>query len=294
VVLTTFCSAEEALELALPGSAVAVGGMHMTSAPMSLVREVVRQRIPIQRLITSPSSSLQADLLIGVGLVEEVVTPYIGFEHLGLAPCFRRAVEDERLSLLECDEAGLTHALYAGAGGLPFVGCPNGIELTDIPRVCPELYREVDDPFTGERRWVVRALRADIALLACREADEQGNVALGRFPFTDRLMALGARRVIAQVERRVSSEEMAAHPPGTTLPGFLISTVVVAPGGCYPTAAPGDYERDEDEIRAYLQAAQRPDNLEAYVSRTIRSVPEPAYLDAVATRLQPAPTPATP
>ena len=248
---------EEAVaELVPPGACVAVGGMHMTAAPMALVREIVRQEIRIGRLVTSPSTSIQADLLIGARLVEELVAPYVGFEDLGLAPAFRRAVEQGTVRLLESDEGGLTHALYAGAGGIPFVPLPAAIGRSDVPGTCPELYREVVDPFTGESRWAIRAIRPDVALIACAEADEEGNVAFGRVPFTDRLMALAARRVIVQVERLVSSEEIATHEPGTTVPAFLVAAVAVAPGGCAPTASPGFYPRDEAALREYLGAAR--------------------------------------
>lgn len=281
-----FYSPSEAVERFIPpGSVVAVGGMHMTAAPMSLVREVVRGRVPIARLVTSPSASLQADLLVGAGLVSEIVSPYVGFEHLGLAPCFRRAVEQGRLRVLECDEGSVTHAVYAGAGGLPFVPCPPGLDLTDIPGVNPELYARVRNPFTGEEGWAVRAIRPDVMLLACREADGSGTVAFDRFLFTDRLMALASKRVVVQVERVVGSNEMAARMSGNTLPGFLVSAVVVAPGGCHPTASPGEYTADEEEIRAYLVAARDPEGFDEYLTRTVQQVPESAYLETAAARL---------
>ncbi len=264
--MTRLSSPEQAVaELVPAGGVVGVGGMHMTAAPMALVREIARQRVRVGQLVTSPSTSLQADLLIGAGLVDELVAPYVGFEDLGLAPCFRRAAEAGSLTVVECDEGGLTHALYAGAGGIPFVPLPPGIERTGIPEASPDLYRRVDDPFGGEARWAVRAIRPDVALIACREADEEGNIAFGRIPFTDRLLALAARRLVVQVERLVSPAEIAAHAPGTTLPAFLVSAVVVAPGGCRPTSFPGEYERDLDELRAYLEAARTPEGFEAYL-----------------------------
>jgi glutaconate CoA-transferase subunit A len=262
-------------ELVPHGVTVAVGGMHATAAPMALVRELVAQEVPIHRLVTSPSASLQADLLIGAGLVEELVSPYVGFEDLGLAPCFRRAVERGMLRVLECDEGGISHALYAGSGGIPFVPLPAGIDETDIPRAAPDLYRQVEDPYTCERRWAIRAIRPDVALIACAEADEEGNVAFGRVPFTDRLLALAARRVVVQVERLVPSAAIAAHEPGSTLPAFLVSAVVVAPGGCRPTASPGAYDRDEAKLRAYLEAAADEDALAELIGR-IRSRAEVA------------------
>lgn len=255
--MTRFLDPEQAVAGLVPaGGVVAVGGMHATAAPMALVRELARQRVGIGRLVTSPSTSIQADLLIGEGLVEELVAPYVGFEDLGLAPRFRRAVEEGTIRLLESDEGGLTHALYAGAGGLPFVPLPRAIGRSDVPRSCPELYREVEDPFTGERCWAIRALRPDVALIACAEADEEGNVAFGRVPFTDRVMALAARALVVQVERLVPVESIAAREAGTTLPAFLVSAVVVAPGGCAPTASPGFYPRDEAALRAYLEEAR--------------------------------------
>ncbi len=273
----SFLTAREAVErLVPPGAVVGVGGMHMTAAPMALVRELVRQRVPVRRLVTSPSASIQADLLIAAGQVTEIVSPYVGFEHLGLAPCFRRAVEKGHLRVLECDEGSLTHALYAGAGGIPFACCPPGLDLTGIPGVNPELFREVEDPFTGERRWAVRAIRPDVTLLSCREAAPDGTVWFGRFPFTDRLLALAARRLVVQVERLAEPGSMAGRAPGETIPGFLVNAVVVAPGGCHPTASPGEYERDEDASGAYLAAARDPRALAGYLAGQREEVPETA------------------
>lgn len=262
-----FMEPAEAIEaLVSPGLALGVGGMHQTSAPMALVGEVVRRRIPIGRLITSPSASLQAELPIAAGLVSEVLSPYIGFEDFGLAPAFRRAVEEGRLSVLECDEGSMTHALYAGAGGLGFIPAPPGVELTDIPAVNPGLYKTTTDPFSGEERLVVPGIRPDVTFIACAEADEEGNVAFGRFPFTDRLLALAAKTLIVQVERVVPAEALAARAPGETIPAFLTSAVVVAPGGCLPTGAPGFYDRDVEAIRGYLQAAKKAETLAAYLT----------------------------
>lgn len=261
-------------ELVPAGCTVGVGGMHATAAPMALVRELVRRQVPIRRLVTSPSTSLQADLLIGAGLVEELVCAYVGFEDLGLAPCFRRAAEGGTLRVLECDEGGLTHALYAGAGGLPFVPLPPGIGQTDIPRASPDLHRQVTDPYTGESCWAISAIRPDVALIACAEADDEGNVAFGRMPFTDRLLALAARRLVVQVERLVPTETIAARAPGETLPAFLVSAVVVVPGGCRPTASPGFYDREEPELRAYLKAAATDEGLAELLER-IREHGEP-------------------
>lgn len=269
-----FLEAGEAVAEFVPsGGTIAVGGMHMTAAPMTLVTEMVRAGVRAGTLVTSPSASLQAELPIAAGLVDEIMSPYVGFEDLGLAPRFRKAVESGELRVAEIDEGSLTHALYAGAGGIPFLACPPGVDLTDIPRVSPGLFRRVTDPFTGDEGWAVAGLRPDVTLLAAAEADEEGNVALARFPFTDRLMALAAHHLVVQVERIVDTTALAERAPGDTIPGFLVSAVVVAPGGCLPTSYPGFYDRDEAAIRAYLKAARAPETLDAWLAEATGAGP---------------------
>lgn len=247
---------------------LAVGGMHMHNNPMELVRELIRRRRGVRRLLTSPSASLAADLLIGAGLTREVATAYIGFEHLGLAPAYRRAAESGTLRVLELCEAAIVHGLYAGAGGLPFVALPPGLELSDVSSASPEHFRTVTDPFTGDRVLAVEPLRPDLALIHALAADERGNVFFAGAHFTDRLMAMAAKTVIVQVERLAEPDEVASRPAESVLPGFLVAAVVVAPRGCLPTASHGGYGYDEPALREYLKLARSEAGFEEYLRVT--------------------------
>jgi glutaconate CoA-transferase subunit A len=239
--------------------------MHMHNHPMELVREVVRRRIRMRCLLTSPSASLAADLVIGAGLVDSVATSYIGFEHLGLAPAYRRAAEAGRVKVLELDEAAIVHGLYAGAAGIPFIPLPPGLERSDVSRANPEHFRTVADPFSGEPVLAAAPLKPDLALIHAHAADVDGNVLFAGAHFTDRLMAMASKRVIVQVERMVDAAEIAAHPADAVLPGFLVTAVVVAPGGCLPTASHGAYGYDEPAVRAYLKLARTPEGFHEYL-----------------------------
>ena len=244
---------------------LAVGGMHMHNNPMELVRELVRRRRGVHRLLTSPSASLAADLLIGAGLVDEVATSYIGFEHLGLAPAYRRAAESGALTVLELCEAAIVHGLYAGAGGLPFAALPPGLELSDVSSANPEHFHTITDPFTGERVMVAAPLRPDVALIHALAADELGSVFFAGAHFTDRLMAMAAKTVIVQVERMAEADEITAQPAESVLPGFLVTAVVVAPRGCLPTASHRAYGYDEPALRSYLKLARTEDGFAEYL-----------------------------
>jgi glutaconate CoA-transferase, subunit A len=272
----SFLTVEAAVDRFLPeGTGVlAVGGMHMHNNPMELIREVVRRRRGARRLLTSPSAGLAADLLIGAGLVEEVATAYVGFEHLGLAPCYRRAAESRAIRVFELCEAAIVHGLYAGAGGLPFIPLPAGLELSDVSSANPDGFRSLDDPFTGKRVLAAAALRPDVALVHAQAADERGNAIFAGAHFTDRLMAMAARSVILQVERLAAPSEVARHPAESVLPGFLVDAVVIAPGGCRPTAAHGEYGYDEPALREYLRLARTEEGFAAYLRANLMAPAE--------------------
>ena len=280
-------SLPEAVERYVPDGVglLSVGGMHLHNNPMALVREVIRQQRTIRRLLTSPCGALNADLLVGAGLVQEIATSYVGFEHLGLAPCFRRAAESGAIRVLECDEAYITHGLYAGAGGLPFIALPAGLEASDVPKVNQESYAMATDPFTGGQVLVGAPLRPDVALIHAYQADERGNAVLGGAHFVDRLMVQAAKTVVLQVEQVVSTQEIAAHPVGTTIPGFLVQAVVEVPGGCYPTASHGAYDFDEDQIKVYLSMAGNAEGTMEYLGQQVTGVTEDEYLEKASPRL---------
>lgn len=249
---------------------LAVGGMHLHNNPMALVFELVRQGRHIRRLVTSPSASLNADVLIGAGLVGQVATSYVGFEHLGLAPRFRSAAETGAVKVLDLCEAAITHGLHAGASGMPFAVLPPGLELSDVWRANPECYRMIVDPFGQAPVLVVSAIRPEVAFIHAAEADERGTAWLAGAHFTDRLMAMAAKTVIVQVERVVSTEAISRRPSGSTIPGFLVSAVVEAAGGCLPTSSHGNYSYDEPAIKEYLRMARTPEGFEEWISRATR------------------------
>lgn len=272
-------SVEEAVSAFVPdvSESLWVGGMHMHNVPMALIRECLRQGKRFETLYAGPSTSMAADLLIGSGLVERVVCGYIGYEHMGLAPVFRRAVEarsdgGEGLRLrevVEADSGSMVLALQAGASGQPFAALPSGLELTSLPAASPSFYRRVQDPFTGAETFAVEAVRPSVALIHCQQADEYGNGIFKGSPFTDRLLALAARTTLMQVEQVIDNDQVIKYPGQTGVPGFLVSAVAHVPFGCHPTSSHRYYNYDDVHLRLYLQAAETREGFEQYLAQYV-------------------------
>lgn len=265
---------EEAVAALVPDQCESlwIGGMHMHNVPMALVRECIRQGKRIGTLYAGPSASMAADLLIGVGLVDRVVVGYVGFEHIGMAPNFRRVAETglSRLEIVEADSASMTLALQAGAMGAPFVALPSGLERTGLPAISPHFYRIVMDPFTGSEGLAVAGVRPQVALIHCQQADEYGNGIFKGSTFCDRMLALASETVIMQVEGIIANEQVIKYPQQTGVPGFCVDAVTQVNFGCHPTSSHRYYNFDDVHLRVYLKASQTEEGFGEYVRNFIR------------------------
>jgi glutaconate CoA-transferase subunit A len=198
---------------------------------------------------------------------------YIGLEFLGLAPNFRRAVEAKRISISEADEPTIFHGLRASASGLPFVALPPIHLLTDLPKVNPDVYKEVTNPFTGEPAIAIPPLRPDVCLVHVAKADIYGNgLSLGGRHMED-IITKASKRVILSAEEIVDTRVFSQAPTQTTIPGVLVDCVVHAPFGAFPGACPGVYNYDRPHLLEYNELAKSGSTRD-YIERYIR-----AYVD---------------
>lgn len=265
-----------------PGSTLAIGGLHFHNTPMALVREVIRQEVEIGCLVPPVDGSINADQLIGAGLVRELFCPYVGFEAFGMAGRFRAAAESGRLAVRECDEMGYVHGLLAGAAGLPYAPLPaemfpDGDRPPSVPQVNPTDYRRVVDPFTGTEHVATRAVRPDLAFLHCQVVDRRGNGGYLGSAFLDVEMAKAADRCVVLAERVV--DELPAECR-SYLPGFLVDAVVELELGAHPASSHGVYRYDAEQIAAYAEASRTDAGFDRYRKELIGS-DEDSYRRAV-------------
>lgn len=247
-------------------ASLALGGLHFHNTPMALVREVIRQAVPIAHLVPPLDGSINADQLIGAGLVREVQLAYLGVEIYGLAGRFRAAAEAGTLAVRDCEEAGFTLALRAGAAGLPFAALPEGFmpprgAIPGVLEVNARDYQTIVDPFTGRAVEVVRAIAPDVAMIHAQLIDRHGNCGLLGAPMLDLDVARAARVCLVQAEREVDSLPPACR---AVLPGYVVDAYCVLPGGAHPASSHGCYDHDEEQLRAYVLAAQSDDGYARY------------------------------
>jgi glutaconate CoA-transferase subunit A len=262
-----------AAELVADGDHIALGGIWSHNAPSALVRELVRRPARDLTLSAAPASGFAVDLLIAGGCATRAYLPNVTFEHLGLAPAFRRAVESGELDLVECDEAGLVAGYRAAAAGLPFQPIVS-IAGTALAGASPAL---VPAEHSGVAVLEAPPLAPDVVFLHAQEGDVHGNVRHAGSVFCDRVMAKAAQRaVVVSVDRLVDNEEIRRDPKATTIPGYLVTHLVEAPFGAHPCSSHGRYEADEEHIRAYAEAVR--EDWASYRDRFV--VDHPAYLEA--------------
>ncbi|MEK8128018.1 CoA-transferase [Paenibacillus filicis] len=271
-------SLSEAVSRIPDGASVAISG-NMEMSPMALIGELLRAEKRSLSLICSGAAAINADMLIGAGVVSSLEFSQITMGEFGFGPNFRRAVERGTLQLREHACPSLAAALQAGAMGIPFIPV-RGLVGTDYMRVRPD-FRVVTNPYDEQEDLaIVPALCPDVALFHGYKADVLGNV-IASPSQNNRLLAQASGFTVASVEELVSPEEL-RREPGSIIPSIYIDAVVVAPGGARPTACPGNYELDEEHVHRYMEASRTEAGFAAYldywIGRATRGVVEPASL----------------
>jgi glutaconate CoA-transferase subunit A len=271
-------SVAEAIRLVRDGDHVAIQGMGTQAAPMTLVRELIRQGRR-DLTVTSIVGGIAIDWLAWKGCLSRFCGPIVSMERFGLAQGFRRGVEEGRIVFEEYSETGILARLQAGARNLPFQ-ITRGMLGTDLPALLPDAVREIEDPFTGERVLACRALRPDVCLLHAHRADPLGNVQYrGGTIWPDvQVFPKASMRTIVSVEEIVGEDEIRQRPHETVIPHFAVDAVVEAPHGCHPTSFFPDYGYDEDFHDRWVRLSRDPAEAVAAIDRHCAADTQQAYL----------------
>ncbi|WP_158782377.1 CoA transferase subunit A [Pantoea sp. BAV 3049] len=265
------------------GSTVALGGSLLRRQPMAIVHEMIRQGITDLTLLTW-ATTLATDMLAAAGAIRRWEGIYAGFFRHGLAPNFRREVQQGKIETHDYSESAFVARFRAAGMGLSFL--PSKALLgTGMQGKSPDEIQPITCPFSGERYLALKAAETDFTLLHGYVADEYGNV---QWPVVrdsddiDQMMASASRRLIVTVEKIVPHAQICRRPALTYIPHTLVEAVIEVPYGAHPTATDGFYNEDETELQSWLSASAEPGGSERYLRDYILNIPDRAgYLAKV-------------
>src|ERR1700741_732367 len=111
---------EEALTPIGDGCRLAVAREN-SGVAMAATRALIRRGIKRLELIALPTSSLQADLLIGAGCVASIETSAVSLGEFGPAPRFTAAIVSGAIAVKDATCPALHAAFQASEKGVPFL-----------------------------------------------------------------------------------------------------------------------------------------------------------------------------
>src|SRR5664279_1175390 len=242
----------------------------VSGVPMQATRVLIRRGVKGLHLVALPTSSLQADLLIGAGCVETLETSAVSLGEFGPAPRFTAAILAGTIKMKDATCPALHASLQAAEKGVPFMPL-RGLIGSDVLKYRDD-WKVIDSPFGNNDPIVLLpAIKPDVALIHAPVADRFGNVWIGRQRELA-TMAHAAERTIVTVEK-IHDGNLLDDPAlaAGTLPGFYVESVVVAERGAWPLGLPDYYGSDADHLAEYARMAATPEGFAEYLDRYVHA-----------------------
>ncbi|MHB1420396.1 MAG: CoA transferase subunit A [Bacillota bacterium] len=210
--------------------------------------------------------------LLASKTISKLIFSWAGNPGLGNLHLFRRWMEGgygEPADWEEYTHFTLAARLYAGAAGLPFYPL-SGIQNSDL-RHWNQMYRTVEDPYTGKSHTVVPPLCPDVTILHAHRADTEGNIQA--WGVTGEMLdaAFASKRVLVTVEEIIPPERTRSNPHLTVLPGFIVDAVSTVPYGAYPSYVQGRYDRDDQFYVNWSQCSRDFAWIESFVENKLKA-----------------------
>ena len=260
---------DEALAPITDGCVLAVA-REVSGVAMEATRALIRRGVKRLTLIALPTSSVQADLLIGAGCIETLETSAVSLGELGPAPRFTAAVIAGAIGMRDATCPALHASFQAAEKGVPFMPL-RGLIGSDVLAHRPD-WKVVDNPFGGGDPIVLLpAIKPDVALFHAPMADRDGNIWIGR----DRelaTMAHAAAKTVVTVEKLYDGSlfddpVLAAGALG----GLYVEAVAVVPNGAWPLGLADHYPADAAHLADYARAAATAEGFAAYLDRHVHA-----------------------
>jgi glutaconate CoA-transferase subunit A len=240
----------------------------VSGVPMAATRALIRRGVKRLHLVALPTSSLQADLLIGAGCIETLETSAVSLGEFGPAPRFTAAVTSGAIDMKDATCPALHAALQASEKGVPFMPL-RGLIGSDVLKYRDD-WKVIDSPFANRDPIVLLpAIKPDVALIHAHMADRFGNVWIGRQRELA-TMAHASVKTVATVEK-IHDGNLLDDPTlaAGTLPGFYVNGIALAERGAWPLGLPDFYGADADHLAEYARMAATEQGFADYLDKYV-------------------------
>jgi len=235
---------------------------------MAATRALIRRGVKRLALVALPTSSLQADMLIGASCVETLETSAVSLGEFGLAPRFTAAIMAGTIKMKDATCPALHAAFQATEKGVPFMPL-RGLIGSDVLAHRPD-WKTIDNPFgDGDPIVLLPAIKPDVALFHAPMADRYGNVWIGRQREL-MTMAHAAAKTVVTVEN-IHAGNLLEDPKlaAGTIPGFYVEAVAVAERGAWPLPLPDYYAWDAEHLTEYARLAATDEGFAQYLKQHV-------------------------
>jgi glutaconate CoA-transferase subunit A len=262
-------SLDDALSCIVDGCLLVVP-REVSGVPMEATRALIRRGVERLHLVALPTSSLQADLLIGAGCVETLETSAVSLGEFGPAPRFSAAITSGSIRMKDATCPALHAALQAAEKGVPFMPM-RGLIGSDLMTYRDD-WKTIDNPFGNDDPIVLLpAIKPDVALFHAPFADRFGNVFIGRQRELV-TMAHASVKTVVTVER-LHEGNLLDDPllSAGALPGFYVEHVAIAERGAWPLPLPDYYAADAEHLALYAKMAASAEGFSEYLDRHVHA-----------------------
>ncbi len=228
-----FLSLQELAAHVKDGDALGVGGLHFSRLPIALIQEVIAQKRKNLDYVTW-GGGLALELLLAANAIRKMVFCFSSLDIFGLAPLFRKVLEEGSLEVEEWNALAMIQGFNAAEQLLPSMPfpLPAGSELVERSGFAPVYV----DPITGHKMGAARALHLDVVVMHAQRADEAGNVEIQGARGLDKSAIGAAKKVLVTVEEIVPRGTFQADRRGLIIGRTFITAIAPAPRGAYPAS----------------------------------------------------------
>jgi glutaconate CoA-transferase, subunit A len=222
------------------GDRIGIGGALLTRLPLAAI-QAVAARGPKDLVYVSWGGGVPLEILLGAGTVAKIVFCFSSLDIFGLAPLFRRALEEGTVEVEEWPAFAFASRLEAAKQNLPAMPfrSPGGSDIMGALTTLPAAAMSTDFAVSLAPR-----LDLDVFVLHAQRADEDGNIEIAGARGMDTTAAFAAQRVLATVEEVVPVGTLGSLRASFVLPRHFVDQIAVVPFGAYPSSCLPYYAAD--------------------------------------------------